>query len=134
MGKTPVCEEHYRQRMGIPAPPTTRLKDPPKQESEAMPKRIDEETKAAILRDHADGMNVNAIATKHSVGWLTAKKTISESGKPNAGGGSTSSSATKAAKRAASNGHFAVKLSAEGMDAVWSNLPAEKKAELLGHL
>jgi hypothetical protein len=33
-----------------------------------------------------------------------------------------------------SNGHFAVKLTPEGLDAVWNALPAEKKAELLGNL
>jgi len=38
------------------------------------------------------------------------------------------------AAHASSNGSFAVNLTAEGLDAVWNALPAEKKAELLGHL
>lgn len=50
-----------------------------------------------------------------------------------AGGGDTSATPKRAAK-ASSNGHFAVKLTTEGLDAVWNALPAEKKAELLGNL
>ncbi len=50
-----------------------------------------------------------------------------------AGGGDTSSAQRRNGK-ASSNGHFAVKLTSEGLDAVWNALPAEKKAELLGNL
>src|SRR5271155_2282073 len=99
---------------------------------------LDPDTIEAIERDAAAGLSLTEIQKKHSVSWPTAKRyagnAVSKKGTRPAGGGDTSSKSASAAKRASSNGHFDVKLSAEGMDAVWSNLPAEKKAELLGHL
>jgi hypothetical protein len=93
VGKTPVCREHWRSRMGIPkkvgeqpaaiAPPAGREEGEVKQ----MAKPIDETTRAAILKDAAAGMNTNQIAEKHSIGWITAKNVISGNGKRRAGGG-----------------------------------------------
>lgn len=97
-----------------------------------MAKPLDESTRAAILKDAAAGMNTNQIAEKHQVGWITAKNVISGNGHKPAGGGKRVAKAKHTA--AGSNVHFAVKLSAEGLDAVWNALPAEKKAELLGNL
>ena len=82
VGKTPVCKEHWRSRMGIPKRPS---ESAPAMEVKQMAKPIDESTRAAILKDAAAGMNTNQIAEKHQVGWITAKNVIS--GQKPAGGG-----------------------------------------------
>jgi hypothetical protein len=86
VGKTPMCDAHFRSAMGMP--PLGAGSGPVKKKAEGkqMAKRIDEATKAAILKDSAAGMNVNAIATKHGVGWITAKTIVSGDGPKRAGG------------------------------------------------
>jgi hypothetical protein len=71
------------------------------------------------------------------VSWPTAKKFSNGGTKPAGRGRDTSGTAKRGRKQrvdVSSNGHFAVNLTTEGLDAVWNALPAEKKAELLGNL
>jgi hypothetical protein len=67
-------------------------------EEKTMAKRIEDEVRQEILKDHAAGMTTNAIATKHGVGWITAKTVISATGGKRAGGGNSSPAAKRAAK------------------------------------
>lgn len=99
IGKTPVCDTHMRQRLGMAPAAAMELEhmkptqaqraefgragagsgDADRRSEEERPrmaKRIDEATRREILKDHAQGMKVNAIATKHGVGWITAKTII----------------------------------------------------------
>jgi len=78
----------------------------------AVAKTPDESVISAMRKDAADGMNVNAIANKHGVGWITAKKYAGSSngknGKAPAGGG---------VKHSKSNG---------GMDSILEDLRARR--------
>lgn len=90
----------------------------------------------AVQRDYEAGLGAKNTAKKYNIHvssvYLHAKK--NDGGHKPAGGGDTSTTRRRAAAKAISNGHFAVKLTPEGLDAVWNALPAEKKAELLGNL
>lgn len=131
--KTPVCDEHWRQRLGQPPAPV-------KLEEMKMGRtsRIDESTIARIQSDAKEGLSFSQIAEKRSVSWPTAKRYASErNGRPYAGGGGA-----KAAKSTLRGGRFkdaakdsySIQLTSAGMDALWNGLPPEKKAELLTHL
>ena len=67
---------------------------------------------------------------KPKPGSAAAKELVSDAqsnfaGKPSAKG---------EARVRSAGGHFTIKLSLAGLDAVWNSLSAERKAELLGHL
>ncbi|MBZ5702121.1 MAG: hypothetical protein LAN84_09760 [Acidobacteriia bacterium] len=94
IGRTPVCDEHMRKRLGMP--PETRGISPvaaaraaieTTKEEKAMPKRTDEGTRAKILEDHAAGMGINAIATKHGMAWGTVNAIVKANGGKHGGGG-----------------------------------------------
>jgi hypothetical protein len=76
VGKTPMCDAHFRSAMGMP-----RLEAGPgpmkkKAEGKTMPKRIDDVTRAAILQDAAGGMSLEELRKKHHVGWGTARAIV----------------------------------------------------------
>jgi hypothetical protein len=131
--KVPVAPKLEVKMTSEPAPPSAGHAKEVKQMGRGP--ATSQETIDAIRKDAAAGLTTNQIAEKHGVSWPTAKRYADgKAGKKPAGGGDTSSSPRRAAARASSNGHFAVKLTTEGLDAVWNALPAEKKAELLGNL
>lgn len=90
IGRTPVCDEHMRKRLGMPAlakatagEPKTRGIAPmaparaameTAKEAKAMRKQTDVAVQIAIRRDAAAGMSLNEIAAKHKVSWPTAKR------------------------------------------------------------
>jgi hypothetical protein len=93
VGKTPVCREHWRSRMGIPKkvgeqPAAIALPEGREEEEVKQMGRgpgTSQETIDAIRKDAAAGLSLNQIAEKHSVSWPTAKK-FSSGGKKPAGG------------------------------------------------
>lgn len=137
IGKTAVCLVHQRSRLGIPKTAVSQATGgqlATRRSEDATMSRgpsITQDTINAIRQDAAAGLSFSKIAEKNGVSWPTAKHYVKNGHAPAGGGGKC---AGKAKQHAATNGHFAVQLSAEGLDAVWNALPAEKKAELLGHL
>ena len=91
-----------------------------------MAKKPDQATIDAIQNDAAAGMNTNAIAEKHSVGWSTAKK-YSGSG----GGKPIAKLRTKSNRETHAAGTCSMTLTSQLADAIWSTLPIAKKAALL---
>lgn len=126
VGKTPVCDEHMRSRMGIP-------KKIEREEPTNMGrgKRLEQSTIDAIAKDGAAGMSLSDIAKKHGVSWPTAKQ-YAGNGKRRAGGAKTAKPTRRGGHfKGAANGSYSVHLSTAGMDALWNGLAPEKKAELL---
>jgi hypothetical protein len=130
VGKTPVCREHWRSRMGIPKVPSA-LNDlslpKPAPVFVAPAKEVKQMVKLC-----ACGCGIETTAGREYK-WGHKPK----NGKTRAGGGDTSATPKRGRKPkvdASTNGHFAVTLSILGLDAIWNALPAEKKAELLGNL
>jgi hypothetical protein len=90
----PMCGGCFADQEANPPqetkPQALQFLDDVKKEKEGttMAKRIDDATREKVLKDHAEGMNTNAIATKHGLGWITVKTiTGGSSGKKRAGGG-----------------------------------------------
>ncbi len=140
VGKTPMCDAHFRSAMGMlplgagPGPVKKKTEERP------MAKRIDGATRVAIRTDAAEGMNLNNIAKKHGVAWGTARDIVASAdtkiprvergGKPAARRGRPPKSAF---------GKGGVELvtltvTAELCDGIWATLPLEKKVALLNRL
>lgn len=112
IGKTPVCQEHKRQRLGIPRKP------------EPLP--IGSVTALKVK----EGTPMERLC-KCGCG----EKLRKDSRRDYKMGHEPAGSAPPAKRpHAHSNGSFAVNLTAVGLDAVWNALTSEKKAELLSHL
>jgi hypothetical protein len=140
---TPCCDFYYRQRMGVPMLANQRYPLPAQQAAEttATSASVKEElpvTKKlckcgcggemppgsswSYLRGHKPKTGAPAIAAAKA---LVADAQAGFAGRPAAKG--------EASVRG-TGGHFTIKLSEGGLDAVWNSLSAERKAELLGHL
>lgn len=79
VGKTPMCDTHFRSAMGMPA---------------AVPnghnggsQTMDKATEDAIRKDAATEMSVEQIRKKHGVSWYNAKKVIDGANGTKAAGG-----------------------------------------------
>jgi hypothetical protein len=136
-----VCEEHYRQRMGLPQRTSEAAdlvkrwqslgakeeaaSEPESKGETQMAKSPDQSTIDAMRKDATAGIGTNAIAEKHGVTWATAKKYT--------GGDGTKVAKKNASKigRAQSDGAITIQATPAMLDAIWNSLPLEKKAELL---
>jgi hypothetical protein len=80
VGKTPMCDTHFRSAMGMPALSI---------QEEAMAKKnyvTDQATIDATRKDAAAGLSLTQIAEKNSVSWPTAKRYSAKNGRKHAGG------------------------------------------------
>lgn len=126
-------------------PPETSEKPEPEiqtqpKETHAVPKQIDETVKEEIRKDWAAGMNYEQIRRKHMTSWITVKNIITAAGGAN---GHNSAKKSKASKTSKIDNPMRVisptpdartlldKWNTEANE-VFSALPLEKKAELLG--
>jgi hypothetical protein len=130
--KVPVKQKLEETKKSESAPPS--VAPTPVKVKEAKQMATPKDKIDAIRKDAAAGLSLNEIAEKNGVSWPTAKRYADAKGGKKTAGGGDSSPASKRAAKASRNGHFAVKLTPGGLDAVWNALPAEKKAELLGNL
>jgi len=137
IGKTPVCDEHMRQRLGMPA--TARgiapailgraaMETAKETKVMATGKQLDEAVQSAIRRDAAAGMPLGEIAKKHKVSWPTAKRYAG-----GANGGKHAGRPKSAAKSADVGVAYEAALQ-ELCDGIWAALPLGKKAALLNRL
>src|SRR6185437_9844532 len=81
VARTLMCDECFRDKPSKGAKTELAaqvLKE--KRKDTTMARHTDEATKAPILKDAAEGMGTNAIATKHGVSWPTAKRIIDGNG------------------------------------------------------
>jgi hypothetical protein len=147
IGKTPVCEEHYANRLGVkhavPAAPA---------EETAMPVRAQVDWEAA-QRDRDAGMTTTAIGTKYGVSCPTvcahtkpSKKgrlaMVAERGKEIIGAAKTHPKVGRPRKDAAAHNSHAngnavlltVEATPELCDEAWGALTLEEKADLLNRL
>lgn len=97
-------------------------------------KHTSEETRAAVLKDAAAGMNVEQIRLKNGVGWMTAKKIIDDGGGARAKKAKRGRPANGAAGFSNGNGSVTLHATPELLNAVWAALTLEKKAALLNQL
>jgi hypothetical protein len=138
---TPMCDACFRDvpSKGVPIGLVVlHRKEKP------MPKRIDDQTRAAIRKDAADGMNLNQIAAKHSVGWGTARDIVATAahkipriergGKPAKKRNQIIPSPNGAAIIMPSDGLANLKPTPAMLDALWSALPLEKKIGFLNFI
>jgi hypothetical protein len=84
IGRTPVCEEHKRKRLGerLFGPQKSNVETTPEKRSMAKRWKTDQKTIDAIRADAAAGMNFQQIAEKHGVSWPTAKRWSQSNGMP----------------------------------------------------
>jgi hypothetical protein len=96
-------------------------------------KRLDDAMIATIRKEAADGATFQQISAKHGISWATVQYHVEKNGKKPAGGKTAraTNGNGKAKQSASGNGHFHVELTLGGLDAIWSSLLPEKKAELL---
>ena len=84
----------------------------------------------SIRKDAASGVSNSEIARKYGISGSTAFYHIGKSGRKHAGAGAKLSAPRKGNGKHTAGDHFSVQLTPAAMDAVWSSLAPEKKAEL----
>jgi len=92
---------------------------------------IDESLRESILKDHKNGMSVEAIRKARGMAWYVVKRIVGGNGAPAAKRGRPAGHSSVRSMRGAANGNGAMTAMEELCEALWAALPLEKKAALL---